>query len=73
MLHHSLQGNARNSVQPGVLECKDNVSSAGPSVKTMNFLSASKANDAVKRLKSECEAEMRNIVPTQMEDAQDGP
>lgn len=44
-----------------------------PRSKTMAFLSASKANDAVKRLKSECAAEMRNAVPTQMEDAQAGP
>lgn len=36
--------------------------------KTMDFLIASKANDAVERLKSECVTEMRNIVPTQMED-----
>ncbi|XP_038124278.1 E3 SUMO-protein ligase ZBED1-like isoform X2 [Cyprinodon tularosa] len=44
-----------------------------PRFKTMAFLSASKANDAVKRLKSECAAVMRNAIPTQMEDAQAGP
>ncbi|XP_022535823.2 zinc finger BED domain-containing protein 4-like [Astyanax mexicanus] len=44
-----------------------------PRFKTMAFLSVSKANDAVKRLKSECVAEMKSAVPTQMEDAQAGP
>ncbi|XP_076842109.1 zinc finger BED domain-containing protein 4-like [Brachyhypopomus gauderio] len=44
-----------------------------PRFKTMAFLSASKANEAVKRLKSECAAEMRKAIPTQMEDDQAGP
>ncbi|CAG12947.1 unnamed protein product [Tetraodon nigroviridis] len=39
----------------------------------MAFFSASKANDAVKRLKSECATEIRTTVPTQMEDAEAGP
>ncbi|CAF87111.1 unnamed protein product [Tetraodon nigroviridis] len=44
-----------------------------PRFKTMAFFSASKANDAVKRLKSECATEIRTTVPTQMEDAEAGP
>lgn len=44
-----------------------------PRFKTMAFLSSSKANDAVKRLKSECAAEIGTTVSTQMEDAQAGP
>ncbi|KAK7891903.1 hypothetical protein WMY93_023866 [Mugilogobius chulae] len=44
-----------------------------PRFKKIAFLSESKANDAVKRLKSECAALMRSTVPPQMEDAQAGP
>lgn len=44
-----------------------------PRFKKMGFTIESKANDAVKRLKSECAAEMRSTSTTQMNDAEAGP